>query len=272
MKIIVILVLLYGCLCFENSSTSQTYLQEEVCTPRHKEKGSPIREFTALLKISVKHMVIDWSLFDHPPRPYFVPRPVMDPPHYRRRKRSFIPRMSFGHQPPSTPAYYNINPSQHTDCKRKYKALVSQVFEKYPSSMTMLDQGNVITVFGPDLLQENTDFFVTVQLGAASCGGAWKVVSGRKWSDLSDYQTDLLTNGTYLENCGSPESLRECFTSPANRKSQLDMYDSCFDKYSYCIIANKSTGKLEKKKREFNSCVNDARVNTPEPLSRSAPK
>lgn len=231
--------------------------------------GSSIREFSGLLKISVKSMIVDWSKME-PPRPYFEqyhPRLVMDPYHFRRRKRrSYIPQMS--HDPhPSTPAYYNMHPTQHQDCSRKFRAEISQVFQKYPSSMTALNLGEIITVFGSDLLQENTDFFATVQLGAVSCGGAWKVLNARKWDDLSDYQTELLTDGTYLQNCGNPEDLTGCFKPPANRKSSLDRYASCSDRYSYCVFANKTPARLEKKMREFNSCVNNVKVTTPEPLN-----
>lgn len=51
--------------------------------------------------------------------------------------------------------------------------------------------------------QNITLFFFAVQLGAYSCGDAWKVLSARKWDDLSSYQRDLLNDGTYLKNCGS---------------------------------------------------------------------
>lgn len=50
---------------------------------------------------------------------------------------------------------------------------------------------------------QNITLFFAVQLGAVSCGDAWKVLSARKWDDLSSYQRDLLNDGTYLQNCGS---------------------------------------------------------------------
>lgn len=50
---------------------------------------------------------------------------------------------------------------------------------------------------------QNITLYFAVQLGAYSCGDAWKVLSARKWDDLSSYQRDLLNDGTYLQNCGS---------------------------------------------------------------------
>uniref|UniRef100_A0A8W8M6K6 Uncharacterized protein n=1 Tax=Magallana gigas TaxID=29159 RepID=A0A8W8M6K6_MAGGI len=260
MKIIVVLVLLRGYLCLEDSSTSQPHLQEEVCSILHKEMGSSsyTREFTGLLAISVKFMEMDLSnLPPHYLGGYFRNLVLPQPPHTRRRKRSYI-----------LPPTHNMHNTQNTDCVKKYRVDVSQIFQKYPSWSTLLNQGETISVFGSDLLQINENFLVTVQyVKGGQCAGEWKILSARKWDDLSAYQRDLLNDGTYLQNCGSnTEVLQECFKPPANRKSSLDRYASCSDKFSYCALAGKTPARLEKKNREFNSCVNEVKVTTPKPL------
>uniref|UniRef100_A0A8W8LZ50 Uncharacterized protein n=1 Tax=Magallana gigas TaxID=29159 RepID=A0A8W8LZ50_MAGGI len=266
MKVILVLVLLHGCLGFEDSSTSQSHLQEEVCSIQHKEMGSIMREFSGLLKIKVGRMVIDWSkMVPPPPPPPPLPYIGHDYIHYmrRRRRRSSDPY-------PLIPIFYNKHPTKHTDCNKKFNAEIIKVFQKYPSYTTKLNQRDIITVFGSDMLQENTEFFATGTVGAVSCGDAWKVLSARKWDDLSSYQRDLLNDGTYLQNCGSnTEVLQECFKPPANRQSSLDKYASCSDRLSYCeTFPDKTPAKLEKKnQREFNSCLNNVKVITPEPLT-----
>lgn len=61
----------------------------------------------------------------------------------------------------------------------------------------------------------------------------------------------------------------QCFKPPANRQSSLDKYASCSDRLSYCeTFPDKTPAKLEKKnQREFNSCLNNVKVITPEPLT-----
>lgn len=74
---------------------------------------------TGLLEISVKFMEMDLSnLPHHYLGGYFRNLVLPQPPHTRRRKRSYI-----------LPPTHNMHNTQNTDCVKKYRVDVSQIFQ-----------------------------------------------------------------------------------------------------------------------------------------------
>nr|XP_022302264.1 uncharacterized protein LOC111110166 [Crassostrea virginica] len=245
MKRTIKLVILYelSCICLY-PVFSMRHLQQDACS-------TDLRTATFRIRV-IAPAIVTTSLritpAGAPPQglPFMIPirPPVMDPPHHIRRRKK---RLSFRPTtPPFPPAFL---PDEWGSCYvgGEYKATIVTAYNIRFYEHFGLRENTMIEVYGSALLTPGADLLVTAVM-RYSCG-TWKVTSVRNWSELSQYQIELLNERVYFSHC---KDLDQCFGD-----IQPERFE-CYDKFSYC-----DSGEVKKAGKEFGSCVRELKGKRP---------